>query len=105
MKVWRSYSMGVNRTRLWRWRVQACFPSDAVMALVIWCWFERPALKQAFELIRLRGLQAICAILIASVVIWAGYRFSFGKTQELSFSVPAPELFTGIQEVRKHNES
>src|SRR5258708_18035463 len=30
--------------------------------------------------------------------IWAGYLFSFGKTAGFSFPVPAPELFSGIDE-------
>jgi hypothetical protein len=36
------------------------------------------------------------AVLVACLLIWAGYRFSFGK-------VPAPELFQGIQDVMRHN--
>ena len=104
---WRAAGFGASLglAVLAKFSTLAFFPSVAVVALVIWYWFERPPLKKVFELIQSRGLQVICAILIAAVVIWAGYRFSFGKTQELSISVPAPELFKGIQEVRKHNES
>jgi hypothetical protein len=36
-------------------------------------------------------------------VIWAGYRFSFGKIDILPFPIPAPELFTGIRSVWKHD--
>ena len=104
---WRAAGFGASLglAVLAKFSTLAFLPSVALVALGIWCWFERPTLKKAFELIRVRGLQAICAFLIAGVVIWTGYRFSFGKTPELSFSVPAPELFKGIQEVRKHNET
>src|SRR6185436_1195849 len=40
---------------------------------------------------------------IALPVIWAGYRFSFGTPVGASFRMPAPELYSGIQEVLKHN--
>ena len=36
-------------------------------------------------------------------VIWAGYRFSVGKTSYASFPLPAPELFSGIDEVKAHD--
>ncbi len=66
------------------------------------------------------------AVLVGLIVIWAGYRFSFGPipplprdlqpvevteglrpippSPPLSFRVPAPELFSGIQEVMAHND-
>jgi hypothetical protein len=47
--------------------------------------------------------QLLAAVGIAAIVIWAGYLFSFGKTADFSFRVPAPELFSGIDEVKKHN--
>ena len=104
---WRAVSFGTSLglAVLAKFSTLAFLPSVAVVALVIWWSSVRPSLKKAFELIRVRGLQLLCAILIASLVIWAGYRFSFGKTATFSFSVPAPELFKGIDEVRKHNES
>jgi 4-amino-4-deoxy-L-arabinose transferase-like glycosyltransferase len=79
------------------------FPAVAVMALAIWWISERPALSAFGALVRVRGLPALMAALVAGAVIWAGYRFSFGHTSLFSFPVPAPELFSGIQEVRKHN--
>lgn len=44
------------------------------------------------------------ALAVALPVIWAMYRFSFGRVDELGVSLPAPELFRGIGEVFRHNE-
>jgi len=41
---------------------------------------------------------------VAATVIWAGFRFSFGKFSPTSFRIPAPELVTGIQAVMNHNQ-
>jgi hypothetical protein len=73
------------------------------MALAIWLFFERPAIGTLIKLALARGVQLLFAAMVASLVIWAGYRFSIGKTPGVSFSVPAPELFSGIADVRKHN--
>ncbi len=78
-------------------------PSVALVALAIWLCFERPAIGTLIKLALARGVQLLFAAMVASLVIWAGYRFSFGKTPGVSFSIPAPELFSGIAEVRKHN--
>ena len=104
---WRAASFGASLglAVLAKFSTLAFLPSVAVVALAIWWISERPSLKKTLELLRARGLQALCAGLIAVVVIWAGYRFSFGRTAAFSFSVPAPELFKGIEEVRKHNEN
>ena len=78
-------------------------PSIALVALVIWLCFERPAIGTLIKLALARGVQLLFAAMVASLVIWAGYRFSFGKTPGVSFSIPAPELLSGIADVRKHN--
>jgi hypothetical protein len=80
-------------------------PSVALVALTIWLCFERPAIGTLMKLALARGVHLLLAAIVASLVIWAGYRFSFGKTPGVSFSIPAPELFSGIAEVRKHNTS
>ena len=53
----------------------------------------------------IRAPQFLVAAGVAVVLIWAGYFFSFGKAADFSFPVPAPELFNGIDEVRKHNST
>lgn len=78
-------------------------PSVALVALATWVCYERPRIKTLAGLAIERLPQALVACGIGAAVIWAGYLFSFGKTADFSFPVPAPELFTGIDEVRKHN--
>lgn len=43
------------------------------------------------------------ALAVAFLVIWAGYRFSFGQFGPGSWRVPAPELFTGMHAALAHN--
>src|SRR5262249_16114497 len=45
------------------------------------------------------------AALIGFFVVWAAYRFSFGKTVWTSFPLPFPELYSGIKEVAHHNDT
>lgn len=45
------------------------------------------------------------AVLAGALVIWGGYRFSFGPSPALGVRVPAPELFSGIQGVLDLNQS
>lgn len=86
----------------------AFFPVCAAVSLV--CYF---AIHRATFRPRLRALAAnwfpytrglAVAAAIAALVVWAGYRFSFGNSQFVGARVPAPELFSGIQEVINHNK-
>jgi hypothetical protein len=43
------------------------------------------------------------ALAVALVLIWSGYRFSFGQFRPGSWRVPAPELISGMQAVLAHN--
>jgi hypothetical protein len=45
------------------------------------------------------------AVAVGALAIWAGYRFSFGKVAFVPFRLPAPELYSGIQEVMRHNRA
>lgn len=71
-------------------------PSIAVIAALFWIIAERPAPARLIGLLRPRAPQALLAAAVGALVIWAGYLFSFS-------GVPAPELFSGLAEVRKHN--
>ncbi len=80
----------------------AFFPVVAALVLLWYLAMRRPVtavlLKQARERVPSLGL----AIVIAMIVIWAGYRFSFGPVSPGGIAVPAPELFRGIQDVQSH---
>jgi 4-amino-4-deoxy-L-arabinose transferase-like glycosyltransferase len=103
--LWRAAVFGASAglAVLAKFSTLAFLPSVALAALIIWLCFERPAIGTLIKLALARGVQLLLAAMVASLVIWAGYRFSFGKTPGVSFPVPAPELFSGIADVRKHN--
>lgn len=81
-------------------------PFFAASAAVLLAWYvsaERPGAANLGRAIRVRVLPALLAAVAAFVVIWAGYRFSFGKVWFANISLPAPELFSGIRSVMEHN--
>src|ERR1039457_3417021 len=46
---------------------------------------------------------AVVAAAIACLVIWAGFRFSFGAPAFAHVSLPAPRFFDGLNDIRLHN--
>jgi 4-amino-4-deoxy-L-arabinose transferase-like glycosyltransferase len=69
----------------------AFLPAAMAAALVWYFAVERPGFSHMPTAARRYALPFCAAVLIGFLVIWAGYRFSFG------------ELFSGIQDVLKHN--
>ncbi len=51
------------------------------------------------------GRELIVALGIASLVIWAGYGFSFARVEFLHLRLPAPRFFSGIHAVWQHNRA
>jgi Dolichyl-phosphate-mannose-protein mannosyltransferase len=74
----------------------AFLPIAAVTSAAGYLLVERPGLGRIWEWLRAHLLPLIIVVVIASSLIWAGYRFSFQR-------VPAPELWSGIGEVEQHN--
>ena len=103
--LWRAAAFGFSTglAVLSKFSTIPFLPSVAFVALLFWLAFERPPFQRITTDIKQRLPQALLAAAIGAILIWAGYLFSFGKTADFSFPVPAPELFTGIDEVRKHN--
>jgi hypothetical protein len=82
----------------------AYFPLAALLCAAVVCWRERSRLPALWRPgLRLLGLCFVAALL-ASVIVWAGFRFSYGPVKHLGIQLPAPELFEGIEQVRIHNE-
>ena len=104
---WRAAAFGASTglAVLSKFSTLAFFPSIAAVALLLWLGFERPRLNRLAGLVLQRLPQGLLAAAIAAILIWAGYLFSFGKTADFSFPVPAPALFNGIDEVNKHNST
>lgn len=65
----------------------------AAFIALLWSGGERP---------RFHWPSLGLAALAGALLIWGGYRFSFGPGP-WGFPVPAPELFSGIHTVREHN--
>jgi 4-amino-4-deoxy-L-arabinose transferase-like glycosyltransferase len=81
----------------------AFLPAAMVAALIWYLAVERPGFSGVLAAARKCALPFCAAVLIGFLVIWAGYRFSFGKVSFASLPLPAPELFKGIQQVLEHN--
>ncbi len=76
-----------------------------------------PPIFVAMYLCQWRGIRAIpgqlrehwrpamAAAAIACLVIWAGFRFSFGPLSFAHVSLPAPRFFDGLKDVWDHNEN
>ena len=80
------------------------FPASAALALGLYLFAERPTPAWFMGAVRQRAVTFGLAALTAILIVWAGYRFSFGKVDFANIRLPAPEFFRGIEEVRMHNE-
>jgi hypothetical protein len=74
----------------------AFFPAVAVVFLALLRNRRAPGFGRLW--------MAAPAVFVAGLVIWAGYRFSFGPGP-WGFTIPAPELFRGIASVAEHNRT
>ncbi len=79
------------------------FPASAGLALAWFVYRERPGWDAFFDTIRARIPSFALAIVAGMLVIWAGYRFSFGDAGFAHLRLPAPELYAGIRQVQEHN--
>lgn len=79
------------------------YPAAVLVALAVWLSRNRPSPNHLLRALWARGPWLGVAALAGLLVIWAGYRFSFGRTVWIPFPVPFPELFAGVQNVIQHN--
>ena len=78
-------------------------PAAMAAALVWYLAMERPRPRWLATEAWRRVPTFALAVAVGALAIWAGYRFSFGKVDFAPFRLPAPELYSGIQEVMRHN--
>jgi len=83
----------------------AFFPAAAVLAAIGYLIAERPGIDAVVQAAKARAGTLALAVAVSVVVIWAGYRFSFGPVSPGGVPVPAPEFFRGIQAVQSHLDS
>jgi 4-amino-4-deoxy-L-arabinose transferase-like glycosyltransferase len=88
------------------------FPASVLAALVCYLAVTRPALTQIAATIRTR-LPTLClAVAVTCLVVWAGYRFSYGEPYFSNLHgaaaskprIPAPELYDGLLLAMGHNQ-
>ena len=78
-------------------------PVALASALVWYVIAERPGFSNLFRTTGTLAVPFAIGVLTGFCIIWAGYRFSFGHVAFTSVRLPAPELFSGVQEVINHN--
>ena len=100
--VWFGVALGLMV--LTKFSALVFYPAAAVLVAVYWLVSKRPAVSEILRSFSVNLRWIGLAIPIALVLIWAGYRFSFGKTVWIPFSVPFPELYSGVKEVIVHND-
>jgi MFS family permease len=82
----------------------AFFPASVLLAGLCYYAAQRPPAAELLNAARTRIPSLLLAVALACVAIWAGYRFSAGKPEHAFMPLPAPELFQGIQDVKRHND-
>lgn len=81
----------------------AFFPVVALIGVVTTLYFDREFANNVVLTRSARLMHVGIAAGVAIVLIWAGNQFSLGKPPGFSVPVPAPEVFRGIAEVRRHD--
>ena len=81
----------------------AFLPAAVAVALVWYFVAESPGLSQAARGAVKRLPQFGLAALVACLIVWAGYRFSFGKVYFADLRLPAPDLYAGLKQMMEHN--
>jgi hypothetical protein len=79
------------------------FPASVGLGLVCYLAMKRPEGGEVLAAVRRRIPTLGLAVLMGCLLVWAGYRFSFGKAAFANIAVPAPELFAGIQAAVRHS--
>lgn len=97
------FGVGAGLAVLSKFTSLAYLPAVSGAALAAWWWSDRPGIRDAGQMVLRRALPLLTAMLVAAIVVWAGFRFSVGQVEQWSLTLPAPELFRGILEAQKHN--
>ncbi len=79
------------------------FPVSVALAVIGYLATKRPSMGDVLRDARRRMPTLACVAVVAFLVIWAGYRFSFGPVPFGHLKLPFPEFYAGIDAVGKHN--
>ncbi len=99
--LWLGVAMGLMV--ITKFSALAFYPAAAIAAIAYWLYSTRPAVSDITRRFASSLPWIGLAALLSLIIIWAGYRFSFGKTVWIPFSVPFPELYSGVKSVMEHN--
>ena len=78
-------------------------PAATLFALLAYIVVERPGRSGLAAAAKARALPFGLAAITGAVAIWAVYSFSFGKVPGWNLSLPAPELFAGVNFALAHS--
>ena len=78
-------------------------PAATLFALAAYLALEWPGFEGLLALARGRAPGLAAATALGSLLIWAGYGFSYGYVSGWDLHLPAPEFFNGILTVVGHN--
>lgn len=83
----------------------AFLPAAVAVALVWYFVVESPGVSKITREAVSRLPRFALAVLVACLIVWAAYRFSFGKVYFADLRLPAPDLYAGIKQMMEHNAS
>lgn len=78
-------------------------PFSLLLAFLCYVLVVRPNLSTLSKLARERVATFAVAVVTCVFVVWAGFWFSIGPIPRFHITLPAPEFFTGLSIVLKHN--
>jgi hypothetical protein len=78
-------------------------PAALAGAAILLSIRARARLTEAIARWRQLGVPFAAAVSLGLVLVWAGYRFSWGTSEALGIPMPAPEVADGIAQVAAHN--
>ena len=80
----------------------AFFPVSVGLALLVYWRRERLTVGELFRAAMKRVPTLLLAMMLACLLIWSAYRFSFDRVGPGGIRLPAPELFAGLLQVSAH---
>jgi hypothetical protein len=92
------FGLALAASLLAKFSTLAFLPAGLIVTLILLYRRDWPGLTS----LRRLAPALLTALPVCLIVVWGGYRFHFAHTPALGLTVPAPEFFNGIEEVRRH---
>ena len=67
--------------------------------------FRWPGIGATLEFAKRNWPRALASGGLACLVVWTGFRFSYGSMEYAHLTLPAPRFFDGIDMIRQHNDA